>query len=838
MSQPTNENAPLAGTGEALGNAADKINFISDVLRQQALSEAEHLSVMPCFDGARAEASEALDIRQLFFTPSVAANPDRARPKLDGRAIVLAAVEAESITRKGFKPKALAMLATDFDGGNLSTTDIHVAVAGFFGAEAISCVFSTASSQPDSRRWRLFIPLAQPVAPEVWLRMQRGFAAYLKGRGVVVDATADRATQLHFLPNVPYSVTDKQGREVATRNPETGEPLHFEHEFGGVTLFDPAGALTAEAVKAVSDLDEQDRAAEEQRQQQAAEAARKREERNAQRQQALANGGDGMTPVERFNATHELETLMAAYGYSENPDKPGHWRSPLQTSGTFATQVREDGTWFSLSGSDAAAGLGTKQGSGVGGDAFDLYVHFEHQGHRAKAVAIAGQQQASKSAFSAEPLPRGVSMAEVMRPFGSGANERPLARTAPSGIFAHLAELQGRPAGLVSDGKGGYAASKHNLMTALSTEGFCFDVAFDEFLGEVLVCEPDSEQWRPIREDDYFNAARCLEGRDFRSISTANMREAILAAARERAFDSAKDWLNALPAWDGVDRVGPFLEQAFGVAPSEYATAISRYVWSALAGRVLEPGVKADMVPVVAGRQGAGKSSVVKAIAPFETGFGELNLATDEANLFREMRGRLVMELPELSGIRKREAEDLKRFVASTTNVWIEKYQTTKSVYPRRCIFFGTTNETAILNDPTGSRRWLPFECGACNPQWVIDNREPLWAQGAGMFRESGVQYEAAERLARDVHEDFRANDPWEAQIARWLEAPGLSGVAPELRNAITTAEVMTGLGIPTSQQNRATEMRAGNALKALGYERTRVMTDGQRRYVYRQALR
>lgn len=427
-------------------------------------------------------------------------------------------------------------------------------------------------------------------------------------------------------------------------------------------------------------------------------------------------------------------------------------------------------------------------------------------------------------------------MAEVMRPFGSGANERALAKT--GGIFAHLAELQGRPAGLVSDGKGGYAASKHNLMTALSTEGFCFDVAFDEFLGEVLVCEPDSEQWRPIREDDYFNAARCLEGRDFRSISTANMREAILAAARERAFDSAKDWLNALPAWDGVDRVGPFLEQAFGVAPSEYATAISRYVWSALAGRVLEPGVKADMVPVVAGRQGAGKSSVVKAIAPFETGFGELNLATDEANLFREMRGRLVMELPELSGIRKREAEDLKRFVASTTNVWIEKYQTTKSVYPRRCIFFGTTNETAILNDPTGSRRWLPFECGACNPQWVIDNREPLWAQGAGMFRESGVQYEAAERLARDVHEDFRANDPWEAQIARWLEAPGLSGVAPKLRNAITTAEVMTGLGIPTSQQNRATEMRAGNALKALGYERTRVMTDGQRRYVYRQALR
>lgn len=836
MSLPNNENAPLAGTGEASGHATDKVNFISGALRQQALSEAEHLAVMPCFDGARAEASEALDIRQLFYMQSIAANPDRARPKLDGRAIVLAAVEAENITRKGFKPTALAMLATDFDDGNLSTTDIHVAVAGFFGAEAIWCVFSTASSQPNNRRWRLFIPLAQPVAPEVWLRMQRGFAAHLKGRGVTVDATADRATQLHFLPNVPYSVTDKQGREVATRNPETGEPLHFEHEHGGVSLFDPVGALTAEATQALSDLDEQDQAAEAQRQQKAQESARKRAEREAQRQQALASGGDGMSVIEHFNAMHSTEALIHSYGYTEDPHKPGHWRSPLQTSGTFATQVREDGTWFSLSGSDAAAALGAKQGSGVGGDAFDLFVFFEHRGHRAKAVAVAGQQLASKAAFSGEPLPKGVSMAEVMRPFGNGANERMLAKT--GGVFAHLAELQGRPAGLVSDGNGGYPASKHNLITALSASGFCFDVTFDEFLGEVLVCEPDSEQWRPIREDDYFNAARCLEGRDFRRISTANMREAILAAAREQAFDSAQDWLNALPPWDGVDRVGPFLEQAFGVAPSEYATAISLYVWSALAGRVLEPGVKADMVPVVAGRQGAGKSTVVQAIAPFKTGFGELNLANDEADLFREMRGRLVMELPELSGMRKRESEDLKRFVASTANVWVEKYHTTKTVYPRRCIFFGTTNETAILNDPTGSRRWLPFECGACNPQWVIDNRQQLWAQGAAMFKASGVQYEAAERLARDVHEDFRASDPWEVQIARWLQVPGLAGVAPESRNAITTTEVMTGLGIPTSQQNRAIEIRAGNALKALGYERTRMMTDGQRRYVYQKALR
>jgi hypothetical protein len=53
-------------------------------------------------------------------------------------------------------------------------------------------------------------------------------------------------------------------------------------------------------------------------------AARKRDERNAQRQQALANGGDGMTPMERFNLDHSTGALMLTYGYTEDPHKPGH----------------------------------------------------------------------------------------------------------------------------------------------------------------------------------------------------------------------------------------------------------------------------------------------------------------------------------------------------------------------------------------------------------------------------------------------------------------------------------------------------------------------------------
>ncbi|ESF27670.1 putative replication protein, partial [Salmonella enterica subsp. enterica serovar Tallahassee str. 0012] len=49
---------------------------------------------------------------------------------------------------------------------------------------------------------------------------------------------------------------------------------------------------------------------------------------------------------------------------------------------------------------------------------------------------------------------------------------------------------------------------------------------------------------------------------------------------------------------------------------------------TALAGRVLEPGVKADMVPILVGPQGCGKSSGVEALSPDPAFFTEIGRAS------------------------------------------------------------------------------------------------------------------------------------------------------------------------------------------------------------------
>ena len=79
-----------------------------------------------------------------------------------------------------------------------------------------------------------------------------------------------------------------------------------------------------------------------------------------------------------------------------------------------------------------------------------------------------------------------------------------------------------------------------------------------------------------------------------------------------------QEWAQSLGPWDGTPRVDKFLHTYFGAEDNDYSTAVSRYLWTALAGRALKPGIKADMVPILYGQQGTIKSSAIAALVPWE----------------------------------------------------------------------------------------------------------------------------------------------------------------------------------------------------------------------------
>jgi len=363
-----------------------------------------------------------------------------------------------------------------------------------------------------------------------------------------------------------------------------------------------------------------------------------------------------------------------------------------------------------------------------------------------------------------------------------------------------------------------------NLATALRVpEWTGFEIAFDTFRDEVMVAPRGTAEWRALGDEGTTAIMEGFERAGFRPIPREMMRNTLSMVAKERVFDSAILWLSGL-RWDGTQRVERFLIDYCNAEDTTYTRAVSLYLWTALAGRVLDPGCKADSVPILVGAQGAKKTTAARELVVDPEHFTTINLAERDEALSRKIRGRLVGEISELRGLGTREIEAVKAFITATHEEWTPKYREFNTKFPRRLVFIGTTNSREFLVDETGNRRWLPVRVADIDLAGIRADRLQLWAEGAAVWRASGIAWRDAETLAPSVHEQYRVSDSWDSLLERWLDGgqlDDLGGKMPPRRGtSFTTAEVMAGaLGFSAAQMTRANEMRVGKLLRVAGFE-------------------
>jgi KaiC/GvpD/RAD55 family RecA-like ATPase len=265
------------------------------------------------------------------------------------------------------------ILAADIDKGNVPLERIEAAVDAAFGSDVASAIYSTSSATIDNNKWRVLAPLAESVPYDTWALAQRAFFDILRAHDIVPDEALERSGQLIYLPNVPPG-----GRG------EDGKPIYYEFSVLKGPTVDLSRQPFAGAIQRLAEAAE------------AAKARRDADQAAIAQKRALGRMAGQSSPIERFNAEHPLEDMLAACGYEQREPGRSDWRSPLQQSGSFATRAYENpegAYWISLSGSDAQAGLGAPTVSGHRhGDAFDLFVHFEHKGNRAAALAAIAEE--------------------------------------------------------------------------------------------------------------------------------------------------------------------------------------------------------------------------------------------------------------------------------------------------------------------------------------------------------------------------------------------------------------------------------------------------------------
>lgn len=288
------------------------------------------------------------------------------------------------------------LLCGDVDSGNHELAAIRDAVSAF--APKTAClIYSSPHARPGDQRWRILLPLAAPVPFDTWHDAQRAFFAFMEARGIAMDQALARAAQPVYLPNVP----DVHGKSGTSLRGDDGEPLFYARTatpiaWPGLDLTQGAVADGMAAIRAQRIEDER---------------ARERIRREAEARRAAAPRGDGASLMEDFNAANSVATMLELCGYEQSPDSAEDWRSPYQTSESYATRIIGS-KWVSLSASDTSAGVGTKCSAGCYGDAYDLYVHFKHGGdHKAAYRALGEERRAANGnviyprQFETPPVP-------------------------------------------------------------------------------------------------------------------------------------------------------------------------------------------------------------------------------------------------------------------------------------------------------------------------------------------------------------------------------------------------------------------------------------------------
>lgn len=415
--------------------------------------------------------------------------------------------------------------------------------------------------------------------------------------------------------------------------------------------------------------------------------------------------------------------------------------------------------------------------------------------------------------------------------------------TDDGGVALYLSEVEKASAkpkplplpGFERDSRGRIVTKMENVVRALrSYQVVKCDLAFDRFRGEMMLAD-EPNAWRGLTDADVVELLMRLERLPFVGrIPTEMIRLALVKLEAEHQFDSAQLWLSeVIPEWDGVSRIHRFYPDYLMTADTPYTRALGNYSWTAQAGRILEPGLQVDMVPVLVGAEGLRKTSALKAMVPAKEFYGEFNMSKDDIELARLMRGKLVGELAELRGISARDGEAIKAWITRTDEEWTPKYRERSTALARRVVFYGTSNDDDFLQAHMGERRWAPVTVlSVIDTDRIARDRPQLWAEARDTFvHDGGLAWERVERFARGERDAFRHVDPWTEQVARWLDDEWDldSQVTPRASGKLRSEDVLIHcLGISVARIGKPDQNRVGAVLRACGMIGTQRKIDGR----------
>lgn len=424
-------------------------------------------------------------------------------------------------------------------------------------------------------------------------------------------------------------------------------------------------------------------------------------------------------------------------------------------------------------------------------------------------------------------LDEGASTPSTGSAAGGGKRKRP---NLPPGLDALL--LRAPRGGIADCRENVYLVLKHHHELA----GL---IGYDEFAHRTLkLRQPpwDSPVGEWSTNDDFFLGYWLATHLRIEIRSEATIVAGVAMAAYENRFHPVREYLDALPAWDGVERLPHWLHECLGADDNTYTRLVGTWFPMNMVRRIRQPGCQADYMVVLEGLQGKRKSTSLRTLVGRDDWFADTPIRIGDKDALLNLSGKWLYEIGELDSFNRAETTAVKQYLTSRIDRVREPFARRPADRERSCIFAGTTNQGEYFKDPTGARRFWPVACdGDINLQKLADWREQLFAEAMVRLasedpevrrcwptREEEQKYLVPEQEKREI------GDPWFERVAGWINSAVKFGDGfKEVHEveSFTTHDLLTScLGVPSDRIDGSRQMstRVGIIMHKLGWHKRR----------------
>lgn len=206
---------------------------------------------------------------------------------------------------------------------------------------------------------------------------------------------------------------------------------------------------------------------------------------------------------------------------------------------------------------------------------------------------------------------------------------------------------------------------------------------------------------------------------------------------QSKCINSLADYITA-EKWDGTERLDTIIIKALGAEDTTLNREKTMKWFVGLAARILSPGTKLDLMLILYGKPGIGKTSFFETIGTkYNTdGSTDFRFYSTALSDLRSFHGKEYKELlrdtpiaifDELTYLLKKDNQNqLKKILTDRTIDFTAKYEKRMSQFDITSVFCGTTNEDPAQYTFLNDRRFMSMEVGVNEPTVnVIKDKNP-----------------------------------------------------------------------------------------------------------------